>query len=90
MAVQFFTIPWTNALIGGGFRLGRSAMIDALRASLKRLDIQQLDLWQVQPFSLQLTFQRWYSNVYRRSTLISAASQSTRSTYPLCTLAVPS
>ena len=77
MTVQYFTIPWTNALIGGGFRLGRPAMIDALRASLKRLDVQQLDLWQVQPFSLMLKFQRWCSNLYTHSTLMSKALQST-------------
>lgn len=45
--VQYFTIPWTNVLIGGGFRLGRPAMLAALRASLDRLGVEQLDLWQV-------------------------------------------
>ena len=44
---KFFTVPWTNALVGGGFRLGRKSLIDALRASLKRLNRQQVDLYQV-------------------------------------------
>ena len=40
--------PWTNLLIGGGLRLGRQSMLDALRASLQRLETDRLDLWQVQ------------------------------------------
>lgn len=47
VASKFFPVPWTNLLVGGGLRLGRSAMLDALRASLARLDVEQLDLWQV-------------------------------------------
>lgn len=34
-------------LVGGGFRLGRQSMIDALRASLIRLQLKQVDLYQV-------------------------------------------
>lgn len=45
--LQFFPVPWTNFLVGGGVRLGRGAMLDALRASLARLGVEQLDLWQV-------------------------------------------
>jgi len=47
LASKYFTIPWTNVLIGGGFRLGRPAMLAALRASLDRLGVEQLDLWQI-------------------------------------------
>lgn len=49
VGTKFFTVPWTNVLVGGGFRLGRQSMINALRASLKRMDRQQIDLWQVSP-----------------------------------------
>ena len=42
-----YTVPWTNALMGGGFRLGRGAMLDALRASLLRLQTDSVDLYQV-------------------------------------------
>lgn len=38
---------WTNLLIGGGVRLGRQAMADALQASLQRLETDRLDLWQM-------------------------------------------
>lgn len=31
----------------GGFRLGRQAMIDALRASLARMGVDRVDLYQV-------------------------------------------
>ena len=49
VGTKFFTVPWTNVLVGGGFRLGRQSMINALKASLKRMDRQQIDLWQVSP-----------------------------------------
>lgn len=49
VGTKFFTVPWTNVLVGGGFRLGRQSMISALKASLKRMDRQQVDLWQVSP-----------------------------------------
>ena len=47
VGTKFFTVPWTNLLVGGGFRLGRRSMIDALRASLKRMDRDKIDLYQV-------------------------------------------
>lgn len=47
VGTKFFTVPWTNVLVGGGFRLGRQSMINALKASLQRMDRQQIDLWQV-------------------------------------------
>lgn len=34
---KFFTIPWTNLLVGGGVRLGRQSMIDALEATVARV-----------------------------------------------------
>lgn len=49
LGTKFFTVPWTNVLVGGGFRLGRQSMIKALKASLQRMDRQQIDLWQVGP-----------------------------------------
>ena len=47
VGTKFFTVPWTNALVGGGFRLGRQSMIAALRASLKRMNRDKIDLYQV-------------------------------------------
>ncbi len=47
LGTKFFTVPWTNVLIGGGFRLGRQAIIKALRASLERLGLDRVDLYQV-------------------------------------------
>lgn len=74
VGTKFFTVPWTNFLIGGGFRcrrqmsccllehvragihigaadghcrLGRESIVKALRASLERLGMQKVDLYQV-------------------------------------------
>ena len=47
LGTKFFTVPWTNVLIGGGFRLGRQAIIRALKASLGRLGLEKIDLYQV-------------------------------------------
>ena len=44
---RFFTIPWTNALVGGGLRLGRQSMKAALQASLKRMGRSKIDLYSV-------------------------------------------
>ena len=44
---KYFTIPWTNALLGGGFRFGSQSMADALEATLKRLGTESVDLYQV-------------------------------------------
>ncbi len=49
VATKFFTVPWTNLLVGGGLRIGRQSMIKALRASLERMGLQKVDLWQVIP-----------------------------------------
>lgn len=58
VGTKFFTVPWTNLLVGGGFRLGRRSMIDALRASLKRMNRDKIDLYQIHfpfPFFKQTT-----------------------------------
>lgn len=47
VASKYFTIPWTNMLLGGGFRFGAQAMSDALNTSLQRLGADQVDLYQV-------------------------------------------
>ncbi|KAH7289214.1 hypothetical protein KP509_31G064100 [Ceratopteris richardii] len=47
IATKFFTIPWTNFLVGGGLRIGRKSLLDALRASLKRLGRKRVDLYQI-------------------------------------------
>ncbi|KAK9865638.1 hypothetical protein WJX84_007192 [Apatococcus fuscideae] len=47
VATKFFTVPWTNLLVGGGLRIGRQSMIKALRASLQRLGLDKVDLWQI-------------------------------------------
>lgn len=47
VASKYFTIPWTNMLLGGGFRFGAQAMADALDTSLQRLGADQVDLYQV-------------------------------------------
>ncbi|KAL2641236.1 hypothetical protein R1flu_008823 [Riccia fluitans] len=44
---KFFTIPWTNFLVGGGFRLGRKSLLAALKESLKRTGLEQIDLYQI-------------------------------------------
>ncbi|CAI5518129.1 unnamed protein product [Closterium sp. Naga37s-1] len=46
-ATKFFTIPWTNLLVGGGLRFGRQSLIDALKASLQRLGMERVDLYQI-------------------------------------------
>lgn len=60
VGTKFFTVPWTNLLVGGGFRLGRRSMIDALRASLKRMDRDKIDLYQVRniPHLATVVYQR--------------------------------
>ncbi|KAL3698911.1 hypothetical protein R1sor_012987 [Riccia sorocarpa] len=47
IASKFFTIPWSNFLVGGGFRLGRKSLLSALKASLKRTGLEQFDLYQI-------------------------------------------
>eukprot|EP00897_Mesotaenium_endlicherianum_P009402 jgi/Mesen1/8490/ME000480S07842 len=47
LASKFFTIPWSNFLVGGGFRLGRQSLIAALRASLERMGRDKIDLYQI-------------------------------------------
>ncbi|KAI5066153.1 hypothetical protein GOP47_0018777 [Adiantum capillus-veneris] len=47
IATKFFTIPWSNFLVGGGFRLGRKSLLEALRRSLQRLGRKRVDLYQI-------------------------------------------
>mmetsp|Transcript_25710 Transcript_25710/g.42241 ORF Transcript_25710/g.42241 Transcript_25710/m.42241 type:complete len:394 (-) Transcript_25710:403-1584(-) len=47
VATKFMPIPWTNLLVGGGFRLGRKNVLEALKASLTRLDVPRVDLYQI-------------------------------------------
>lgn len=49
LGTKFFTVPWTNFLIGGGFRLGRKSILESLKASLQRLGVSKVDLYQVRP-----------------------------------------
>ena len=39
-------VPWTNVLIGGGLRLGRQSIVKALKASLERMGLQSVQLYQ--------------------------------------------
>ena len=41
---KVFTIPWTNLLVGGSPRLGREALVEALKASVERVG-RPLDVW---------------------------------------------
>ena len=43
---KVFTIPWTNALLGGGFRLGKDALVQAGKDSVKRMN-RPMDLWSI-------------------------------------------
>ena len=44
---KVFPVPWTNLLVGGGVRLGREALVSALKASVTRMGGRQLDLWSI-------------------------------------------
>lgn len=37
LSTKFTPVPWTNVLSGGGLRLGRASVLEALRNSLTRL-----------------------------------------------------
>ena len=45
IGTKFFTIPWTNFLVGGGWRLGKASILEALKNSLQR--VGSVDLYQV-------------------------------------------
>ncbi len=45
LSTKFFPVLWTNFLVGGGFRIGKQAVLDALRASLTRLGVGVVDLY---------------------------------------------
>lgn len=44
---KYFTIPWTNFLIGGNFRFGLQPLSDALDGTLQRLGQDSVDLYMV-------------------------------------------
>jgi aryl-alcohol dehydrogenase-like predicted oxidoreductase len=44
---KVFTIPWTNALLGGGFRLGKESLVLAGKESVKRMNNRPMDLWSI-------------------------------------------
>lgn len=47
ISTKYFPVPWTNFLTGGsgGLRLGRAAVLEALRASLTRLGIASIPVY---------------------------------------------
>jgi aryl-alcohol dehydrogenase-like predicted oxidoreductase len=47
VATKYMPVLWTNALVGGGFRAGRRAVVSALQRSLDRLDLAYADLYQL-------------------------------------------
>ena len=44
---KVFTIPWTNALLGGGIRLGKESLVKAGKESVKRMGGRRMDLWSI-------------------------------------------
>ena len=44
---KVFTIPWTNALMGGGIRLGKESLVKAGKESVKRMGGRQMDVWSI-------------------------------------------
>ena len=44
---KVFTIPWTNALMGGGIRLGKESLLKAGKESVKRMGGRQMDVWSI-------------------------------------------
>ena len=44
---KVFTIPWTNALMGGGIRLGKESLVKAGKESVKRMGGRRMDLWSI-------------------------------------------
>ena len=47
VADKFFPVLWSNVIMGGSLRMGRAAVLEALRASLTRLGLSQIDLYQI-------------------------------------------
>jgi aryl-alcohol dehydrogenase-like predicted oxidoreductase len=44
---KYMPIPWANLLVGGGVRLGRSAVLEALRNSIARMGLASVDVYSV-------------------------------------------
>ncbi|KAL3917986.1 MAG: hypothetical protein SGPRY_006184 [Prymnesium sp.] len=45
LSTTFMPVPWANMLSGGGLRIGRRAVLDALRNSIARLGVGSVDLY---------------------------------------------
>jgi len=48
IGTKYSPLPWANRFLGGDVRSGKASMAAALQASLDRLGLEQVDLWQVQ------------------------------------------
>mmetsp|Transcript_31230 Transcript_31230/g.82720 ORF Transcript_31230/g.82720 Transcript_31230/m.82720 type:complete len:394 (-) Transcript_31230:286-1467(-) len=47
IATKYMPVLWANKLVGGGFRGGRRAVVNALEASLERMGRSYVDVYQV-------------------------------------------
>jgi len=47
LSTKFTPVPWTNVLSGGGLRLGRASVLEALRNSLTRLGASSVEIYSV-------------------------------------------
>ena len=45
VSTKFMPVPWTNLLAGGGLRIGRQAVVEAIRASIARLGVGSVDIY---------------------------------------------
>ena len=45
VSTKFMPVPWTNLLVGGGVRIGRQAVVEAVRNSIARLGVGSIDLY---------------------------------------------
>lgn len=52
---KVFTIPWTNTIMGGGWRSSSDSLVTALKGSVERVG-GPLDLWSIHfPFPVRLS-----------------------------------
>jgi len=54
VGTKVFTVPWTNVVMGGGVRLTRKSLVEALRKSVERNGGEPYDLW-----SIHFPFPAW-------------------------------
>ena len=45
VSTTFMPVPWANILSGGGLRIGRRAVVDAVRNSIARLGVGSVDIY---------------------------------------------